>query len=159
MVASVVDLLCVEFLFSLFSPPSRFSLLQLYLLYVCLVYWYTSPLPSATAQVPHLPFTVLKTKEKYVTKRCCYMRVHLSHLCRFVVAIVKHVSLFYRGCDCVFCRPFFFVFAAVVAIMKLPVALSNAVVAEAALWAVYNLAAGNAENKVKLGSAGACKGG
>ena len=157
MIASVVDLLCVEFLFSLFSPPSRFSLLQLYLLYVCLVYWYTSPLPSATAQVPHLPYAVLETKEKYDTKRCCYMRVRLFHLCRFVVAIVKHVSLFYRCCDFVFCRPF--VFAAVVAIMKLPVALSNAAVAEAALWAVYFLAAGNAENKVKLGSAGACEGG
>ena len=53
-----------------------------------------------------------------------------------------------------------FVFsAAVVAIMKLPVATSNAAVAEAGLGAVRNLAGGNAENTAKLGSAGGCEGG
>ena len=49
--------------------------------------------------------------------------------------------------------------AAVVAIIKLPVATSNAAVAEAALVAVRNLVAGNAENAAKLGSAGGCEGG
>ena len=52
-----------------------------------------------------------------------------------------------------------YVCTAVVAIIKLPVATSNAAVAEAALWAVRNLAAGNAENRAKLGSAGGCEGG
>ena len=49
--------------------------------------------------------------------------------------------------------------AAVVAIIKLPVATSKTAVAGAALGAVRNLAAGNAENRAKLGSAGGCEGG
>ena len=48
---------------------------------------------------------------------------------------------------------------AVVAIIKLPVATSSAVLVEAALDAVYILAVGNAENRTKLGSAGGCEGG
>ena len=43
--------------------------------------------------------------------------------------------------------------------MKLPVATSNADVAGAAMGAVQNLAAGNAENTAKLGLAGGCEGG
>ena len=45
------------------------------------------------------------------------------------------------------------------AIIKLPLATSNAAVAEAALGAVQNLTYGNAENAAKLGSAGGCEGG
>ena len=48
--------------------------------------------------------------------------------------------------------------SAVVAIIKLPVAKSSPAVAEAALRAVWYLA-GEAENRVKLGSAGGCEGG
>ena len=48
--------------------------------------------------------------------------------------------------------------AAVVAIIKLPVATTNAAVAEAGLRAVQNLAA-DAENRAELGSAGGCEGG
>ena len=43
--------------------------------------------------------------------------------------------------------------------IKLPVATINAAVVEAALTAVWYLASGNAENRVKLGSAGGCEGG
>ena len=51
-----------------------------------------------------------------------------------------------------------FISAAVVAIIKLPVATSNASVAEAGMRAVHSLAIA-AENTAKLGSAGACEGG
>ena len=43
--------------------------------------------------------------------------------------------------------------------IKLPVAISNAVVAEAAILAVNNLAECDGENTAKLGSAGGCEGG
>ena len=48
--------------------------------------------------------------------------------------------------------------AAVVAIMKLPVATSSAAVVVATLSAVLVLAHENAENTAKLGSAGGCEG-
>ena len=51
----------------------------------------------------------------------------------------------------------FFTSAAVVAIIQSPVATSSAAVAEAALWAVTNLAV-DAEIRAKLGSAGVCEG-
>ena len=49
--------------------------------------------------------------------------------------------------------------AAVAALLQSPLVTSNARVAEAACWAVRNLAGGNAENTAKLGAAGVCEGG
>ena len=49
--------------------------------------------------------------------------------------------------------------AAVAVLLQLPLVASHAGVAEAACGAVWNLAADNAENKAKLGTAGACEGG
>ena len=48
--------------------------------------------------------------------------------------------------------------AAVVAIMKLPVATSSPALIEVTLSAVFILANENAENTAKLGSAGGCEG-
>ena len=68
--------------------------------------------------------------------------------------------LLYRSPGYLFFVVCMFVFsAAVVAIIKLPVATSSAAAVEAGLWAVAYLAAGNAENTAKLGSAGGCEGG
>ena len=54
---------------------------------------------------------------------------------------------------------FFLPSAAVAALLRSPLVTSNAGVAEAACGAVTNLAAGNAENKAKLGAACVCEGG
>ena len=56
-------------------------------------------------------------------------------------------------CRCVF------ISAAVVAIVKSPLATSYTAVAEAALRAVWSLASSNEENKAKLGAVGGCEGG
>ena len=100
----------------------------------------------------------------------CYTRVRLLCSCGFVVAIVIAGSV--AGCETYFnerfsCVSFFhlvtcylgvYTAAAVVEIIKLPVARSSAGVAEAGLRAVWNLTSANPENKVKLGSAGGCEG-
>ena len=55
--------------------------------------------------------------------------------------------------------PVFLLFpAAVAALLQSPLVTSKAGVAEAACWAARNLAYGNADNKAKLGTAGACEG-
>ena len=67
--------------------------------------------------------------------------------------------LLYRAPGYLFFVVCVFVFsAAVVAIMKLPVATSSAVAVGAGLAAVAHLANENADNTAKLGSAGGCEG-
>ena len=54
---------------------------------------------------------------------------------------------------------FFFSSSAVATLLQSPLVTSHAGVAEAALGAVENLSAANADNSTKLGTAGVCEGG
>ena len=54
---------------------------------------------------------------------------------------------------------FLFILAAIAVLLQSPLMTSDTGVAEAACGALGNLAAGNPENKAKLGAAGVCEGG